>query len=310
MQPMRSKQSKRRGLPRSLLVAAVAAQDVSPFGHEALVGQAEGAALAVEAVLVPGASLVAHHGHAFPETCDGVVAAAALLGHRRLVAVDAEDLVLVFGEAGARQRLGAAAAHEAVAVPRPVLVADPSGGYGLAAAHAVFGELLVVARAAVGVAAFRQETLRADWTFAAVTGEAFVVPRVAFVLHALRACQNGFEAAVAARSVLSGAALPTHDALVLHVEGLLGQRLGTLGAAEALLVPVSAPVAQLLGLHRDGSAALGAGVGTELGVAADTHRSPLAADESLPAEVVSTVEAARVVRHPSAEVQSNLYGGV
>lgn len=61
-------------------------------------------------------------------TCDGVLAAAALLGHAALVAFHAEDLVLVVGEAGARQRFGAGAADEAVAVPRLVLVAHPPRG--------------------------------------------------------------------------------------------------------------------------------------------------------------------------------------
>lgn len=289
----------------SLLVAAVAAQDVPPLGHEALVGQAEGAPLAVEAVFVPGAALVVHHVDAFTETCDGVVAAVALLRHRRLVAVDAEDLVLVFGEAGAGQRFGAAAAHEAVSVPRLVLVVHPSRRYGLFAADAVFGKFLVVAGAAVGVASFGEETLRSDWTFAVGAGEAFVVPRVSFVLHALCACQYGFVAAVAARGVLSGAALPAHDAVVLHVEGLLGQRLVALDAAETLLMPVPALVAQLLGLHGDGPTAFGAGVGAELRVAADADRPPLAADESLPAEVVAAVEAVRAVGHRYIEIQSH-----
>lgn len=289
----------------SLLVAAVTAQDVFAFGHKALVGQAEGASLAVEAVFVPGAALIVHHIHSFTETCDGVLAAVAFLRHRRLVAVDAEDVVLVFGEAGAGQRFGAAAAHKAMRVPRLVLVVHSSGGYGLFAADTVFCKFLVVTRAAVGVASFGEEALRSYWTFTVGAGEAFVVPRVPLVLHALCACRYGFVAAVAAWGVLSGAALAAHDAVVLHVEGLLGQILVTLDTAEALLVPVAAPVAQLLGLHGDGPAALGAGVGAELGVAADAHRFPLAADESLPTEVIATVEAVRAGGHLYIKVQLN-----
>lgn len=145
-----------------LLAAAVGTEDVSPSAHEALVGQVEGAPFAVEAVLVPGAPLVVHHIYAFTETCaqrkegserrilfhffffffvrrqpesastcDGVLAAAALLRHGGLVTLHAEDLVLVFGEAHACQRLGAGAAHEAVAVPRLLLVADSPRGDGL-----------------------------------------------------------------------------------------------------------------------------------------------------------------------------------
>lgn len=58
--------------------------------------------------------------------------------------------------------------------------------------------------------------------------------------------QDGFVAAVAAWRVLSGAALPTHDAVVLCVEGLLGQRLVALCTSETLLVPVPALMAELL----------------------------------------------------------------
>lgn len=50
-------------------MGAVGAEDVCPLGHEAFVGQVEGASLAVEAVFVPGASLVVDHVHAFTETC-------------------------------------------------------------------------------------------------------------------------------------------------------------------------------------------------------------------------------------------------
>lgn len=45
-----------------------------------------------------------------------------------------------------------------------------------------------------------------------------------------------------------------------------------------------------LRLHGDGSVALGAGVGAELGVAADAHWFAFMADELLPPEVLPTVE--------------------
>ena len=64
-------------------------------------------------------------------TSDGVLAAAALLGHTVLVAVDTEHLILVVGETRPCQRLGAGAAHKTVAVPRLVLVVHSSRGYGL-----------------------------------------------------------------------------------------------------------------------------------------------------------------------------------
>lgn len=45
-----------------------------------------------------------------------------------------------------------------------------------------------------------------------------------------------------------------------------------------------------LGLHRDGSVALGTGVGAELGVAADAHRLAFVANKLLPSQVLPAVE--------------------
>lgn len=52
----------------SLLVGAVGTENVSSFGYELFVGQVEGASFAVEAVFMPGSSVVAHHIHAFTKT--------------------------------------------------------------------------------------------------------------------------------------------------------------------------------------------------------------------------------------------------
>lgn len=51
---------------------------------------------------------------------------------------------------------------------------------------------------------------------------------------------------MAAWRILSGTALPTHDAVILGAEGLLGQRLVTLCTTETLLMPVPALMAELL----------------------------------------------------------------
>lgn len=187
---------------QALLVGAVGAEDVSPFGDEALVGETEGASFTVEAVFVPDVALVVHHVHAFAKTCNGVLAAAAFLCHRVLVAVHTEDLVLVVGETGPCQWLRAAGAHKTMAVPWLVLVVHSARSYGLFAADAVFGKLLVVAWTAVNVISFGDETLRSYWSFTAATGETLVVPRVPFILHTLRTSQYGFIAAVAAWSIL------------------------------------------------------------------------------------------------------------
>lgn len=58
--------------------------------------------------------------------------------------------------------------------------------------------------------------------------------------------QYGFIAAMAAWSILSGAALPAHDAVILGAEGLLRQRLVTLSTTETLLMPVLSLMAELL----------------------------------------------------------------
>lgn len=128
---------------------------------------------------------------------------------------------------------------------------------------------------------------------------------------------------MAAWSILSGAALPAHDAVILGAEGLLGQRLVTLCATETLLMPVPALMAELLmdegagefqakvnkgatsgttdtaylRFHGDGSMALGAGVGAELGVAADAHRLAFIADVPLSPEVFPAVKAVCTVGH-------------
>lgn len=102
---------------------------------------------------MPRAALKSDDVYAFTKSGDGVVAGGALLGHVALVAVHAEDLVLVVGEAGPGQRFGAGRAHEAVTVPWLLLVRHPSRGDGLFAAEALLGELLVVAGAAEDVVA-------------------------------------------------------------------------------------------------------------------------------------------------------------
>lgn len=56
-----------------------------------------------------------------------------------------------------------------------------------------------------------------------------------------------------------------------------------------------------LGLHGDGSVALGTGVGAELGVAADAHWFAFMADKLLPSEVLPTVETVRAVCHRRCE---------
>lgn len=66
---------------------------------KALVGQGQGALLAVEAVLMPGVTLVVHHVGPMAKPCDGVIAAIALLGYGGLVAVHTVGVLLMGGKA-------------------------------------------------------------------------------------------------------------------------------------------------------------------------------------------------------------------
>lgn len=103
---------------------------------------------------------------------------------------------------------------------------------------------------------------------------------------------------MAAWGVLSGAALPTQDPVVFGVERLFGQRFVAFSTSEALLMPVPVLMSQLFGLHRDRSVTLVAGVGTELGVAANTNRTPLISNKLLPPKVLPAVETlSATVRH-------------
>ncbi len=65
------------------------------------------------------------------QTCNGILAAAAFFGHSGFVAVHTVDLFLMGGEAGASQGLSAGGAHEALRMPRLVLVIHTSCGNGL-----------------------------------------------------------------------------------------------------------------------------------------------------------------------------------
>lgn len=135
---------------------------------------------------------------------------------------------------------------------------------------------------------------------------------------------NDLIAAMAAWSVLSGAARQTHDSVVFCSKTLLRQRRVTLCTTETVFMPVAAFVAQLLRdkdrrclkgvlqkvdqtpqctsmtnlwIHRDRPKALGAGVGTILVVAVDADQLSLVSNKSFPPEVLATVEAGWAVCH-------------
>lgn len=79
-----------------------------------------------------------HRSTAFADaalTCDGILAAVALLGHISLVAVHTVNVVLVGSEASSCQRFTAGVADETFGVPGLVLIADSSRGDGLRGAE-------------------------------------------------------------------------------------------------------------------------------------------------------------------------------
>lgn len=274
-----------------------------PVDDKALVGQREGALLAVEAVLVPGVSLVVHHVGAVAEPCNGVLAAMALLGHIGLKAVHAVNVILVGGEASCRQGFVAGFAHETLGVPGLVLVADPSRGDGLLAVEAFLGKLLVVARSAVDVLTLGQEALRADWLLAFEAGEALLVPHFVLVLHVLGSWHDNLVAALATVAILPGATLAAHYlAIVPGAERLGGQRLVALGAAETVLVPVAVLMVQLLGVGPNGASALSAGVGAELIEALGAHVLLVLLHVFLAVQVIAAVVAVEAVGHGGGEV--------
>lgn len=270
---------------------------------EALIGQGEAALLAVEAILMPGVSLVVHHIGAMAESCDRVLAAMALLGHISLVAVHTVKSGLMGGEASSRQRLTAGLAHETLRVPGLVLVADPSGGDGLLAVEAFLGKLLVMAGDTVDIITLGQEALCADWLLAIKAGEAFLVPQLVLVLHVLGSWHDHLVAALAPVAILPGAALATHYlAVVPGAERLTGQWLVALGTAETVLMPVAVLMVQLLGISTNGASALCAGVGTELIKTLGAHVLVVLLHILLPVQVVTAVVAVEAISHGGGKI--------
>lgn len=212
------------GLRSLQLLCAVGAVNMISVDDKALVSQGEGALLAVEAILMPGVSLIVDHIGAVAKSCYWVLAAMALLGHISLVAVHTVNVVLMRSEASSCQRFTAGFAHKTLRVPRLVLVADPSRGDGLLAVEAFLGKLLVMAGSTVDVLTLGQETLCADWLLAFNAGEAFLMPHLVLVLHILRSWHDHLVAALASVAILSGATLAAHYLpIISSTEWLTGQ---------------------------------------------------------------------------------------
>lgn len=169
-------------------LGAVAAVDVSVLGDKAFLSKVHSALLAGEAVIVPRSSLIVHHISGFSKTGDGVLTAAALLGHVCFVTVDAVKFLLMRGEASSSQRLHTHHTHQTLRVPRLILIVHSTCCDGLPAGSAVFREFALVAAAAVNVLVFSDEALRADRLLTLITRETVIMKHVAFVLHTLCTC--------------------------------------------------------------------------------------------------------------------------
>lgn len=270
---------------------------------KALVGQREAALFAVEAILMPGESLIVHHIGAMAKPCDWVLASMALLGHISLEAIHTVNVVLMGSEASSCQRFTAGVAHKTLRVPGVVLVADPSRGDGLLAVEAFLSKLPVMAGSTVDVISLGQEALCADRLLAFKAGEAFLMPHLVLVLHVLGAWHDHLVAALAAVAILPRATLAAHYlAIIPGAERLGGQWLVALGTAETVLMPVAVLMVQLLGVSTNGAPALCAGVGADLIKALGAHMLVLLLHIFLPVQVVPAVVAVKAVSHGGGEV--------
>lgn len=288
----------RTGAPVTLqLFGTVGAIHLLLVENKALVGQIHGAFFAVEAVVVPGLSFIGHHTGAFTKPSDWVLASSTLLGHKVLVAIHAVILVLHSGETLPSQLLRAGNTHKALGMPGLILVSDSSRCDGLVALHAVLGKLGLMASHAVEVLPFREEASCPNDLLAVAAGEAVLVPDSALVLHVLISCYDGLEAALALGVVLPSGALVAQDLVVLGHEGLTGQGLEALGAAEAGVVPVAVLVVHLLGVGANGLAALHTRVGAELVEALEAAVVAVLLHVLLPLQVVPAVVAVELLSH-------------
>lgn len=175
---------------RSLLAAAVGAQDVVALGEETAAHQRHGALHAGETLAVP-LPLLKGHILRSRQTGDGFGTAHTFLGIQVAKAIQAVGVVLSGGEALPCQLPLTANAGKALAVPRLILVSDPTSGNGFFAGTALVGELLLETGNAVVAVFFGDEGLGSYWLLAALTQEARLVPAVPLVLHFSGAWHDG-----------------------------------------------------------------------------------------------------------------------
>lgn len=113
------------------------------------------------------------------------------------------------------------------------------------------------------IGSFGEEASGPYGLLAVAAFKAFLMPGTALILHIFSTWLDQLVASIAAQGVLSGGALSTHNFIVLENKLFVGQRMVALGTAEASIMPVTALIMQLLGIHSNGFSAFSTGVGTD-----------------------------------------------
>lgn len=179
------------------------------------------------------------------KTCDWFAAGLALLGIQAAKALEAVRALVSGGEVLTRQLCLAAGAHETLLMPRLVPVGHTTFSQGLFTACAARGELVLVAGHAVVFILVRDERLRANWLFAAVTDEAALVPCRASILQLLRTWHDDFVAGHTLGGELVTVAVIAEQRVILAGERLICQRAITAETAEAVLMIMPVLVEEL-----------------------------------------------------------------
>lgn len=259
-----------------------------------LVSQWDGAFFAVETIIMPGSPFVADHVGAFPEACDGVLAATTLLGNKVLVTIHTIEGVVHSREPLAAQLLRASGTHKALCMVRPILIRYSSRSDCILALHTGLGKLMLMAGDTVDFISFREEAGCADHLLALAASEAFLMPDSFLVLHILITCNDGLQTSLAAGRLLQGGAFAApHFVVLLQHEGLVHQRCVALEAAEAGVMPIAVLEMQLLGISPNGFSALRTGVCTKLLKALDTAVAAFLLHILLPMQWVTAIVAVK-----------------
>jgi len=172
------------------------------------------------------------------QTSDRTGAAAALLSEEVSEAVGTVRLLLPRRELFSSQLTVAARTREALAVPWRVLVRDASLVDHSIALETPLGVLLLIARDADSLRVTWYERLRSYWLTADLAAKALLVKLLSLELVLLHACAKDSLAGVTAQSKVLVMAIGAEGLVVPTGERPVDQRVATVGAVEASLVPM------------------------------------------------------------------------